>query len=492
MLGFWRSHADYQNFVKSALSNFAKHSPWSVLEYEQEISKVFILNLDHMQNIMKPLYSKTGKPAQIQPEIFRSFVLCNALHFPLNYWVLEKLPKNPVLQIACGFDGHLPGIASYYDFINRLIKLDEKPRLKKKKRKPKKKYGKNKMPPKHPNIVLRLVDKILAGRRFPNRPERFLQQIFAEVCVKQSIELGLIPKNISISGDGTCVETGASPYGVKVCECKESGIYNCSCTRKFSDPNASWGWDSHKERWFYGYSGYFISTYNKAEKLDLPLYLRLVAASRHDSVSAVVALAEFRDLYPDLKVETFISDSASDNYATYNLLEKWDINAVIALNSKNILYPAPVSVDKNGKPICPGGNKMVLWGYCPDRKRIKYRCPRVLGKASPCSACKNCSPSKYGRTIYINPGWDLRAFCRIPRGTDLWKSKMKERTACERINDRILQDYGIENSHTRGKKRISFFVAIAAFNIHLDAQLKKLKNSGNFSFDQIFTIAKSA
>ena len=61
----------------------------------------------------------------------------------------------------------------------------------------------------------------------------------------------------------------------------------------------------------------------------------LVEAGRHDSVSAVFALAEFRELYPNLHLNTFISDSASDNYATFKLLHHWGIDAVIALNEKN-------------------------------------------------------------------------------------------------------------------------------------------------------------
>ena len=125
------------------------------------------------------------------------------------------------------------------------------------------------------------------------------------------------------------------------CNYRPANDFFCDCPRKFSDPNASWGWDSHNERYFYGYTGYFISTYNRTLKLDLPLCLRLVDAKRHDSISAVVALAEFRDLYPNLI----------------------------------------------------------------------------------------------------------------------------------RVNNRILHNYGLEKSKTRGKKRISFFAAIAGFNIHLDAQL---------------------
>ena len=331
LLGFWRSHADYKQQVATELSLIARSDPSAILEYERSISKLYILDLDPLKPILEPLYSNIGRPSMNQPEIFRSLVLMNDLKYSLDEWV-DKLAKNRVLRIACGFFDRLPGIASYYDFMDRIFKLDEKPRIKPKKRKPKKKYGKNKMPHKRQGIVQKLVDRILQGRRFNKRPERLLQEIFAKVCVQPSIDLGLVPKAVSISGDGTCIETGASPYGRKTCGCSN---FFCDCPRKFSDPNATWGWDSHNERYFYGYTGYFISTYNRTLKLDLPLYLRLVDAKRHDSISAVVALAEFRDLYPCLDVDTFISDSASDNYATYVLLNELGINAVIALNSHN-------------------------------------------------------------------------------------------------------------------------------------------------------------
>ena len=193
-----------------------------------------------------------------------------------------------------------------------------------------------------------------------------------------------------------------------------------------------------------------------------------------------------------MDVNAFISDSASDNYATYELLKRWDIKAIIALNPTNDgnrKYPAHLSINDKGIPLCPGGNKMVYWGVCdPKKPRLKWRCPRVLNKCEPCDSCSNCSPSPYGRVIYIKPDWDLRLFTTIPRGTKAFKEKMKERTASERINNRILHHYGLENSKMRGKKRISFFATIAAFNIHLDAQLAKLKSMGTFRFRDIFDI----
>lgn len=502
MLGFWFSNDHYQNFVLTELKKYAQFYPESLIEFKDCISKMLILNLDPLKKVIAQLYSSIGRPAELQCEIFRSFILMNLLHIPLNNWV-EKLKVNPVLRTIAGFTlDCLPKTSSYYDFMDRIIDLDERPRLKSKKVKPRKKLKKGeKLPPKNPGITAKLVEQLINNeakfqKRLNRRKERFLQKIFADVCVSESISLGLVSHSVSVSGDGTCIETGASHYGVKVCKCREKGIFNCTCDRKFSDPNATWGWDSHNERYFYGYTGYFISTYNKDQKTDLPLFLRLVEASRHDSVSAIFALAEFKQLYPNLRIDTFISDSASDNYATYKLLDYWDMNAVIALNQKNkgnSKFPPALRIDDDGVPICPGGHKMIYFGFCgKDRCRLKWRCPRVLGKAEPCDACSNCSPSAYGRVIYTKPDWDLRLFTRIPRGSAAWKSKMKERSAAERVNNRILNNYGIENSKTRGKKRISFFVTIAAFNVHLDAQLKYRIANKLFDFDALFGFHSAA
>jgi hypothetical protein len=69
---------------------------------------------------------------------------------------------------------------------------------------------------------------------------------------------------------------------------------------------------------------------------------------------------------------------------------------------------------------------------------------------------------------------------------------MKERTAAERVNNRIMNHYGMEHTRQRGKKRISFFTTIAATNIHLDAWLAKLKADGPVDFEGTFGIRTAA
>ena len=184
-------------------------------------------------------------------------------------------------------------------------------------------------------------------------------------------------------------------------------------------------------------------------------------------------------------MDTFISDSASDNYGTYNVLQHWGVNAVIALNSTNegnAKYPPSLKIDDNGTPICCAGYTMVYSGFSKDRCRIKWRCPRVSGKVDYCPACTGCSNSSYGRVVHTKPSWDPRLFTNIPRGSRLWKSKMNERTASERINDRIMQDYHLENTKIRSQKRIFFYITAAAMNIHLDTQLRFMTEHGMFDF----------
>jgi hypothetical protein len=489
MLGKWRTHDEYLEFVSKQLQ-YGSYDHGQLTEYRDVIMKLRILNLDPLHDILAEFYSNTGRPSEHQPELFRTYIMMQDLKVPISLWI-EKLSNNFVLRTACGFlKSDLPSIASFYAFIKRITGSETKPKVRIFKRKPKTKLKQGeKLPPKHLNVTQRLKAQMLKGRRF-NDPAAFILNRILALYVKQSKDLGLIKPIINVGGDGTCMPTGASPYGKKLCGCKSKGVYNCDCTRKFSDPTATWGWDSHNEKYFYGYSGYFISTYDKTHKVDLPLYIRIVDAKRHDSVAAIVSIAEFRDLYPDLHINAFISDSASDNYATYEMLEEWGICAVIALgktNNGNNKYPIPISHD-NGTPICPAGHKMVNWGAnSNDRCRRKWRCPRVLGKTGCSISCDSCSPSQYGRVVYTKVEWDPRIFCRIPRGSDEWKQIMKERTACERINNRILNDYGVEKSRTRGKKRISFFTMIAAINIHLDAQSKKM--NANVPLDLLRDVA---
>ena len=191
----------------------------------------------------------------------------------------------------------------------------------------------------------------------------------------------------------------------------------------------------------------------------MPVFLRLFQAGRHDSVASIVSLDEFKKLHPDFRIDSFCGDAAHDAIPIYRLLEQWNIRAVIALNSRNKRkenQDRDFSINQDGVPVCLAGVPMVDNGFCKNRNRRKFRCPLACGKIDHCDHQTDCqSDSAYGRTIYVSPSQDLRLICRISRGSKEWKSRMKARTASERVNKRLLNDYGLENIRLEGRNASS-------------------------------------
>ena len=57
-------------------------------------------------------------------------------------------------------------------------------------------------------------------------------------------------------------------------------------------------------------------------------------------------------------------------------------------------------------------------------------------------------------------------------GSDEWKEIYKNRTSTERINNRILNDYGLHASSSWNGSKHFFFMILAGINIHMDAWAK--------------------
>jgi len=252
-----------------------------------------------------------------------------------------------------------------------------------------------KLPNKHEGAVNQIARFAASGRDFPFYFEKALQQIFSLAAVVPSMELGIVSKNsLTVCGDETCVYIHSNPYGSKKCDCASNGINHCSCKRHYSDPEASFGWDNVLNVFCFGYIIYALSTHNKALKTDLPIHIRFVSAPRHDSVSGIAALFEFRKLHSNVKIENLCMDSANDNYATYELCKEWRITPLIDLNEnqgKPKSIPDSITVSNDGTPICKG------------RSRHKWRYSIACKKETEYSCKPKCSQSKYSRCVYTKP-----------------------------------------------------------------------------------------
>ena len=483
MLCNWELHENYQKKLLLKLKLFCETERSRVISMSNALSKLYILDLDNLLPVIKPLYSDFGRPAENQQGIIRSLVLMLDFNeHSITNWA-PKVDSDRLLCAACGFElGNAPSFPSYYDLIRRLWLASHKVHVRKK-LKPKSFYPKpklklkagQKLPPKHTGSVTKLASLAEMEKLPEGRPERIFQTFLARCIVDKSAQMGILGdiKNFSIAADGSCYNSGASHTGVKVCDCRSKGIYFCKCPRRYSDPDARWGWDSYHEQSFYGDTLFNTTASDSAN--DLPIYLRIAQGPRHDSILAIFALSEVRKLYPNFVFKNYLADGAMDNYATYRLLNKWKMIPFIPLDAnarKDYLKPHPgiLCFDDKGNPICVGGIPYQHVGFSFP-KGIKYRCWfDYHGIDKPCK----CSDSSYGRTIYIKPDYDLRLFPPIPRNTEAFKEKFKTRTSVERSNKRMLVDYNIEEGKCRSSKQRFVRATFAVVNMHLDAWVKHM------------------
>lgn len=494
MIKYWQSMHEYQCFLNHSKAVFDSservrlHSelwlPWQ---------KLRLFDTDRAMAFLAPFYPPLGRPATNQPQILRSFILFFLLVSmgltppSLTLWV-ERLKHDRMLAALIGCQlPSLPPLGSYYDLMRRLWAAPETDLYGRQKllpaswnsKKPDKPKGKGqKASERRPKTTEIFADRITRGKDIPFNFEARLQQLFYFVAVLPSVQCGLILlDDLTVSGDGTAVHAHANPRGrhAPAQTTVLAGGELSDAPRHFSDPDASWGWDSDLDKYYFGYSLFHLSCHNRDLHTDLPLLLRFTSAKRHDSVSFLVAFHEWEKHMPALSIKNMCLDSAMDNMPTYQLLKNRQIRAFIDLNSERgrpKTIPDAIKIDKDGTPICSGGLRMVPNGYDRSCSCLMWRCP--FGKQHASKCVNSCSPAKYGRVIKTKPEWDIRLYTEVPRGTDAYKKIYNQRTATERINNRILNDYGLHQMIIHGKKHYSFLTTMIGICLHLDARYKQL------------------
>lgn len=510
MLLFPFSHKQYLRFVQHRAGR-SGGLPTAHRHY-QIWGKLRQTNLDLAQPLLASLYAPDqGRPARSPVCMLRSclaMMACGETSF--DEWV-ALMRDDPFHALISGFDPEdVPGVGTFYDFQNRLLQRTEQGRTtaqrphyhREAQDKSSEQQDKNNLQP-HQGIVKRLADRIGARREQPTplaavldgfgdfsalpKWEQSLQAIFFACFVARSVELKLIdPHQLHVAGDGTKLATWANAHGHKLCTCDNQGKsreQHCRCQRAYHDPLARWGWDSYRHRWVYGHTLYELTAYSLKHTCQLPLLLTLADCNRHDSVLGLVSLYRARQLC-GLPLQTASLDKAHDALAFYRLAtEQWHMALVIPLNERNkdnLKYAGPLRLE-NGTPFCPADKPMLRWGFCPDRMRIKWRCPLAAArKSDPLADCpffdNGCSGSAYGRVIYTYPKENYRLHTLIPRDSDLWQCHRDARSCAERSIKRKKYDFHLLHTKTAGRDRWFFRVMLAAMCQHIDAWLLHAPN----------------
>lgn len=504
MLLAWQSNFAYRDFLHAYRIGMPNDEfrHFFNLRYASTAKAMSRLNIDAAMKYLSAFYGKTGRPALMQSQILRAFILMDRIGTTSTTSFVSRLRSDPDLAALAGLSpNQVPSVGSFYDFqyrfwtqprdemhlgVNDVLPCDRNSNARDEVFTTYKKDGigdDGKLPDSNRSITQECENIIRNGRSFPNSYGYNFQELLRILGVSSSREAGLLECVTTISGDGTCFHAHASPNGHHRCDCLERGITNCTCDRRFTDPDATWGYDSDLDEFFYGHTIYTLTSHNAAAHVDLPMHIRVLSARRHDSASGLICLHEFFTACPDSGIKNVCLDSAHDNMPTYRLFnDVWHVNPLIDLNVRRLkkkVIQDNITYDTDGTPVCHAGCRMIYEGKDFKNNRLKFRCPLAAAHKDldSCPCRSNCSSSSYGRTVYVKNTDDIRLYPPIPRESKLYKTIYKDRTSCERVNNRILNDYHLSTYRGRSAMRVFFFAICAAINIHLDAQLKVVPDS---------------
>ena len=80
MLISWMSHDAYCSFISQGITSLSSSDLIRLGgSFSDSLDKLTSLDLDPVRDILLPYYSNTGRPAQHQPQILRSFLLMGNL-----------------------------------------------------------------------------------------------------------------------------------------------------------------------------------------------------------------------------------------------------------------------------------------------------------------------------------------------------------------------------------------------------------------------------
>lgn len=276
-----------------------------------------------------------------------------------------------------------------------------------------------------------------------------LQELLHVIAVRPSAEAGLLGdlEGLVIAGDGSPLETNADGHGTKTESCPHGRWERCDCPRTWSDPDASRGWDHYREKFYFGYNFYELTSVGGPA--ELPISLGLYPANTHDQCAAMSTIALLTRFYAKSEanwgIDTFIGDCGHDGEPFHRFVyQDLGIKVVVPL-AGNVPAVHPLRKDlrldkDTAVPLCPAGCPMASWGTA-GAGRTSFICPIKAGKRESCPHAPpdnpdwRCKPDqKYGPTVVLNAADNPRLFPAIARNSKKFEDLYKKRTACERSN----------------------------------------------------------
>ncbi len=537
-------HSDYQKYLGDLIVKWRRRQSRGIDEDWLLAALILIrLDLDSLRDDLVRFYApdkSSGRKPYDPVCVLRAMLLMVILGYRGPKTLAMKLKAHYRLALICGFDpNETPCSGSFYHFVNRLLDgpyqprcqhllrasevrkamyyrethpdsdrdnskgqmfkrnlQEEKEQAHLEKKGIKKEYG---------SLAEQQRQDVNKHQEDP-LPDDFLkvlESLFTKVALAQSFTKGFFDTDsgIVVFGDGSKIDTAANRHGTALCNCRSKGIFTCDHKDKlYSDPDASWGWDSHRKRFIFGYNFYQHCAF--LEHHNLPLHVEIHPANVNDMIINMPAfdrmIKMFREHNITIDVKVACYDAGHDAYAVHQYhVENGRLTVIpIRDSSKKALQTkaSATLVTPDGTPFCPGGKPMKYFG--PNKKKhwTTYHCPAKWLKRDgssqayhyypeKCPRGVQCRPDqKMGPLVYVRPQNDLRLYPEIPRQSPLYKEIMNQRTSCERSNS-YKKAAGRLESVCRSKQHYLFRLYLISIVEHALAWLaedKKLVGEKNY------------
>ncbi len=262
---------------------------------------------------------------------------------------------------------------------------------------------------------------------------------------------------LDVSGDGSPLETDASPNGQPTCDCSAEARMHKTCThpRDYTSATAQWSFSTGRKRFVFGDRYYHLGC--RPHGRDLPLLTYMGEGNEADATLSLKAMDDLlkmiREHHLDLTVETFSGDMHHDTYAHSDYYPKKDILTAIPLRepSHNAAQPhldthPDLRLDDDGTPLCPAGCRMLRHHYDPKKRFHVYMCPAkrmthrhgntpYLFHPEDCPNATPCCPESSMKPLaYLKSDDDPRLYPPIARDSKRFKHLYNQRTTTERLN----------------------------------------------------------
>lgn len=301
-----------------------------------------------------------------------------------------------------------------------------------------------------------------------------MEDLFMMLGLLPSIEAGLLGEldKLATSGDGSILETDASPNGRPTCNCSPEDRKNkiCHHPRDYTSQTAQWCYSTGRTHYLFGDRYYHLTAHHNGR--DLPLLTYLGEGNEADATLSLKAMDDLlkinRDHQLDLTIETISGDMHHDTYAHSDYYTEKGILTAIPLRepSKNASQPhlethPKLRIEQDGTPLCPGGRRMLRHHYDPKKRTHVYTCPAkrmthrngntpYIFHVDDCPNHTDCCPQSSMKPLeYLKADDDRRLYPPISRDSKRFKTLYNQRTTTERLhalNDRDKLDRRSRNA----------------------------------------------